>query len=508
MALLSAWHIQKSFGDSEILKDISIRLEPGERVGIVGANGCGKSTLLRILAGMEQPDGGEIRFSGRVSTAYLEQNPEVQGTQQENGLVDAKIMNRMGVRPEQLGENETWSGGERTKLALCRLLAEKPGILLLDEPTNNLDFWSIRAVIQLLRNTRSAMLIVSHDRYFLDEMVTRTIEIREGCAAEYPGGYTFYRTEKDRLYQEQMHRYEEGKKQRRQVEESIIQVRSWSDKAHRDSVKPDASGLKAGVKEKKRVKAKKMDRRIKSSLQRLEKMRTEQEREPVAEQNVYFEVSGGAKHGKRILEAKDLSKSFGDRCLFEHSDFYLLNGEKAAVFGPNGCGKSTLIDIIQGKQDADCGELWFSSSSKPFVFSQTFAKLPGDVSSGKYLSEKFGDLNGHDRSVLFNMGLTARHLSQKILSLSFGEQMRLKLAELILSRPDFIILDEPTNHLDLPSREMLEKTLTEYQGTLLLISHDVYFLEKICDKVILFDGEKIKRLEISFLDYLKQTGLG
>ena len=202
-----------------------------------------------------------------------------------------------------------------------------------------------------------------------------------------------------------------------------------------------------------------------------------------------------------MIEAEGISKSFGDRLLFSDSDFILMRGEHAAVFGPNGCGKTTLVRMIQGIEQPDRGRLWVSPAGPPFVLSQNVRDLPPDRTPLQYFTGLWGNLDGEQRIQLANMGLSASHLSRKISSLSYGERMKVKLAELVLSQCDFIILDEPTNHLDLHAREMLEDTLSQYEGTLLVVSHDVYFLNKLCDKVLLFDGGRIRKLETRFEDY-------
>ena len=512
MTHIQVKHLKKDWGDESLFEDISFSAEYGERIGLVGANGSGKSTLLGILSGCIHADSGNIQIENSSSAALLRQNPltdeELKDIENDYLSEDTgKYLRLMHLDIRKSDSLCVLSGGERTKLALSMLLAERPKLLLLDEPTNNLDFEGVRTLIEILGTYPGTMLIVSHDRYFLDCMVTRILEIENGCMAEYQGSYSDYRDTKARLFEERVHRYEEGKKEQNRIKDAVAQVRNWSEKAHRDSTKPDPSGLTMGVKEKKRAKAKKMDKKIKNDVRRLERLITTGEKRPVEEKSVRFTITADPAHGRRILTAAGLTKSFGDTVLFSDSDFSIARGEKIALWGPNGCGKSTLAAMIEGIRKADSGDLWVSPSSPPFVLPQTFVQLPSKQTALKYLMETLGNVTGADRALLANMGITTHHLMQRIETLSFGEQMKLVLAVPILSGRDFLILDEPTNHLDLHMREMLEDTLSEYPGTLLLISHDLYLLKRVCDKVLIFEEGRIRRLEYSFEEYMEKQGL-
>ena len=506
--MLNVIHVDRYFGDLILFQDLSFHLRTGERVGLVGDNGSGKTTLLRLMAGLDEPDHGAVRLAHHAKAGFLDLSPT--GIQKQDPTFQSASTSALSWQVRQTGlidklqataHPETLSGGEKTRLALSRFLADPPDVMLLDEPTNNLDLPGIQSVIRLLDEQTCAMVIVSHDRYLLDNLVTRIVEIENGRLVEYEGNYSFYREEKERLYEEQLHRFEEDRKQQRQVQEAIKRTRQWAEKAHRDSTKKDSSGLTMGRKEFKRAKAMKMEKKAKNDIHRLERMVETGEKRPQTERSVRFDLSSTDKQGRRLLEATDLTKSYGSLRLFTGSHFQVRRGEKVALYGPNGCGKTTLIQMIRHLEEPDSGMLWLSPGAKTGILGQELERLPADRLLLDYLIDKLGKLDGQDRAMLAQLGLSKRHLEQMCGTFSLGEQMKIKLVELILSKHDFLILDEPTNYLDLHAREQLEKSLQDYQGTLLIASHDARLLEKFCDKVLLFDGGQIRRLEQSFSDY-------
>lgn len=474
MAHLSVQHLTLSLGDRLLFDDISFSVERAERVGLVGPNGAGKSTLLHLLAGMgPDPDAGQLRVETRGGIHLMFQEPET---------------------------SSTLSGGERTRAALAKALTSNAGLLLLDEPTNHLDMDGVQELLAALRSNYATLIVVSHDRYFLDHAVDRILELENGHITEYSGGYTDYRDQKARNFAERLHRYEEGVKRQRALEEEIAALHARAETAHRKSTERDSSGLKFGVKEKKRARAKKMDQKVKADIKRLERMMVQNEPRPQKEREVYFCLEGEASGGKRVCEAKRLTKRFGDRVLFENGEFVLCRGERVALVGPNGCGKTTLIRLLLGTEPCE-GELWLSPSAKPYLIEQDFAGLNPQDTVLEYLYEQLGSVNGEMRTQLYNLGLTQAHLNQRIGSLSFGEKMKLKLAVPMLRGEDFLILDEPTNHLDLPTRERLEETLSVYNGTLLIVSHDAYLLDRLCTRVIAIREGRLELYPGGYAEY-------
>ncbi len=500
-------NVSKSFGDFDVLRDISFEINYFSKTGIVGANGAGKSTLIKMITGDITPDSGKITVSEGETIAYLRQDNEdmaIYFTDDATGE-ERMILKKLGFDEERLKSRGTLSGGERTKYALSKILSLNPTILILDEPTNNLDYFATKELVSLLDEYYGTLIIISHDRFFLDETVEEIIEVSDGKITRYDGNYTDYTITKQRLFDEQMARYLDGVRRQKEIRDAIARLSDWSAKAHRDSTKPAKSGLTMGTKEFRRAKAKKMDNQVKSQKKRLEKLIERSEERPKEQKEVFFKIKSSETKGRSIIRAENIKKSFGDITLFDKSDFFVNRGEHIAVFGKNGCGKTTLVNIIRKLDSVSGGQMWVSESVKPYILDQTFAVMTdSDRTVLRYLQEKYGVISGLMRTNLDNLGLDARLMNEKISNLSFGEMMKVKLAEPIIEQRDFLILDEPTTHLDLPSREMLERTLSDYEGTMLVVSHDIYFLKNLCDKVLVFEDGKIKRLEYSFEEYLER----
>jgi len=480
MAHINVQHLKLTFGDRLIFDDVSFSIERGERVGLVGPNGAGKSTLLRLISGdMTDTDGGQVRVDTR------------------GGLI---------LMQQERTEKTTLSGGEKTRAELTRVMTAGASLLLLDEPTNHLDMEGVQGLIRHLQGVESTLVIVSHDRYFLDRTVDRIIELEKGKATEYYGGYTDYREQKARNFSEAMHRWEEGVKRQKALEEDIAMMRARSEKAHRLSTVTEDGRAAMGAKEFKRAKAKKMDNKIKNDIKRLERMMEDNEPRPQQERRVRFTIDGQANSGKRVCEANALTKRFGDRTLFENAEFVLCRGDRVALVGMNGTGKTTLINMLLGTEPHE-GKLWLSPSAKPYLIEQDFTEFDRDCSVLDYLHDQLGTVNGDMRTQLHNLGLTDRHMRQRVRSLSFGERMKLKLSVPILRQEDFLILDEPTNHLDLPTRERLEETLATYNGTLLIVSHDAYLLRRLCTSVLSIENKQLTHHALSYADYFDRKTL-
>lgn len=514
MQLLSCRKIYKDFADQQVLNGIDFDINEGEVIGLVGANGAGKTTFVNIISGIISADKGEIiKHSSNLKIAYLPQST-FYTEETFNSIYNKNVQKVIGDFFEVtsylgLDKIKDWkgdrlnnlSGGEKTKLALADIWIANPDLLILDEPTNHLDLQGVEWLIDKIKSFQGACLIISHDRYFLDRVTDNIVEIEKGISTVFYGNYTFYREEKKRRYEEQLQQYQVQKKKERKLNKQIEQLDKWSTKAHNESRKKAVdSGNKFGGKEFNRAKAKKRDQQVKSKLKRLEKMEEESVEKPTEEPEVLFRFNNSGKRGKRLIEARNITKGFEGNILFEDSSFYINHGDRIGIYGENGCGKSTLIKVITGRDKVDVGELWVSPSLSFSYLSQDVMDLNEDNTILEALAaDKF--YNNRERALLANMGFEDKFLDKKIESLSLGERTKIKLAELILEESDCLILDEPNNHLDLFSREQLEDTLDQYPGTIMLVSHDRYLLEKITDCMLIFQNKEIKRIARGFKDY-------
>lgn len=514
--LLSFKNIKKDFDDVEVLKDINLDIKKNKILGIVGRNGAGKSTLVDIIFGLSEKDEGKILFhQPEIKAAYLRQN----GSYELNILCktnsrkdkDIALNHSMLKYTSELGLEKfyTWdnvrldnlSGGERTKVSLANIWNFKPQLLILDEPTNNMDFKGVNWLLSELKKFNGSVIIISHDRYFLDKAVDEILEIEDGKSIIFEGNYSFYKEEKERRFKSQFNQYKKEQNYREKIQEDIKNLKNWSQKAHRESTKkPIVAENKMGGKEYFRAKAKKRDIQIKSKIKKLEKLKVDGVEKPKEDKKIYFEFNANTKGGKRLLEFKNISKAFGNNVLFNNSSFYINRGEKIGIFGENGTGKSTLIKIIIGEEKLNNGEMWISDSLEIAYLSQNVVDLDSEITPLELIGELPRDNMGKVRTMLFNMGLSNRILDTKIKYLSFGEKMKVKLAGFILKNYPLIILDEPENHIDLPSREQLEEALINYEGTVIIVSHDRYMMEKVCNKMIVIENKMIKRYEKNIKD--------
>lgn len=513
MTVMSIRKIKKSFGEKQILNGINFDIKENDRIGLVGFNGVGKTTLANIIAGKQPADEGTVEIYQSIKIGFLNQSIEYEVFDFQKGNMEPdnkdfyRVASQLGLEKVQYWTEEKYyhlSGGEKLKLVLAQLWNSKPNFLILDEPTNHLDLQGINWLIKELKSFVGPVIVISHDRYFLDHITNTILEIEDGKLVHYNGNYSHYRQTKEEHKRIQLHQYVEQQKYKQKSENQMERLSHWSEKAHRESTKQGSPSEKRqiGFKEYHRMKAKKMDRQIKSKMKRLE---TELERngitKPKDDPNLTFQFQNERKLGKRVLEAKKLEKSFGEKLLFKDSHFYIKNGEKIGVIGPNGCGKSTLIKMILGQEDLTKGELWMGQTLKIAYLSQDILELKPNQT----VLESFGFLDRAQllqaRTYLANIGLPREIYDKRIDTLSLGERVRIKLVDILLKEYDLLILDEPTNHLDLPSREQLEETLKDFKGTIITISHDYYLINRICETLLVFENQQIKRIEKTLSEY-------
>lgn len=497
--------IKKAFAENIVLNDISFDVLRKDRIGLVGFNGTGKTTLVKIIFGEIDADRGMIeKFQKPFKIGYLHQSADfsvhdfhgLYGKLEEEMLQKTSQLGLVKIHQWDHGRIDHLSRGEKLKLSLAKIWSTNPDMLILDEPTNHLDMQGLKWLITELEKFHGPEIIISHDRHFLDQTVNKIFELEDGKLTIYTGNYTDYRETKERNNKSQLHQYNVQQKHKEQIEGKMANLRNWSDKAHQQSTKQE------GFKEYFRVKAKKMDQQVKSKMKRLEKELEKNKIErPKEEEKVMFQFDATGKRGKRIIEANNLCKRFGEHVLFENSHFYIKHGEKIGIIGGNGTGKTTFIKMLLGEEPASSGELWKSSSLKIAYLSQEIEDLPGDKNALEALGLSESQLFLKARTILANLGLKEGKIKRPIDELSLGERIRIKLTDLLLKEYDVLILDEPTNHLDLPSREQFEQTLSEYTGTLLVVSHDLYFLNKLSDRLLVFENNNILRLEMGLEEY-------
>ncbi|MFS0783059.1 ABC-F type ribosomal protection protein [Bacillus sp. 1P06AnD] len=507
---IQALGLAKAFNEKTIINHGDLTISDGERLGLTGYNGQGKTTLLKMLMGLVEPDKGTIRFfPENLVIGYLPQMVDIRDGKKIEDMYSNDYMQQLSKIGnghdllEILSSRGSASGGEKVKLALTALLDKKPDILFLDEPTNHLDAKGMEWLLKQLNAFKGAIILISHDRHFLDQLATGILELENGKLTAYTGTYSDYRLQKEKDRESLQRAYDNQQQHIRDIEEQISHLSQWASKAHRQQGKKGFAA-ESRIKEIDGVRAKKRDKQVQSKRKRLEaELKKEKVEKPEEEWKVDFSFRAEQKHGKRILEAKGLAKSFGERTLFEKSHFYVKGGEKAALLGENGSGKTTFVSMLLGNEDITKGSLWKSPSLKIGYFSQELTDIPLEKTALEFINA--GVQTSLARTILANMGITALQLKNKLSAFSQGELMKVKLVSMLLDSYDLLVLDEPTNHLDLPSRETLEKTLSEFTGTLLIISHDRYLIDAVCDKLLVIEGKRIKRIESTLKEHEKRA---
>ena len=478
--LLELKDVFKEFQDKVILDKVNLKINDGERIALVGSNGCGKTTFANIISGAEDASGNITWYKDNVKIGYMKQT-----TNYEH-------------------EYKNLSGGEKTKKLLSKVFYSNYDFLILDEPTNHLDYLGVSWLIKCIKEFKGTILIISHDRYFLDNTVKHIVEIEKGNLTDYPGNYTWYRQKKKKDYENALNAYIQQEKIKENINNQINKLSEWSKKGHADSTKkPLELGEKFGVKEFFRARAKKKDKQVKSKLKRLEKMKVEGIEKPKEEEKITFSIDNAKKIGSVVVRAENISKSYGNKLLFKNASFYIKHKEKIALYGINGCGKTTLIKALLGKEELE-GNLYLSHNVKVGYISQEVIGLDEESTIIELFSFTSRQELGDIRTKLNLLGFNKDSLNKKVKVLSMGERMKLKILLMIKERCDVLILDEPTNHIDIHVREKLEEILEDYNGSIILVTHDRYMIEKVCNKLLVFENNNITRFEYGISEYLSK----
>lgn len=490
MNILTAEHLQKAYTEERILlKDAAFSLQEGEKVGVIGVNGMGKSTLLKIIAGVEEPDQGAVIMGNHVKTAYLEQTPVLEdadsilksalkGLDSQDGVLEGEarsMLHRLGF--EDVDQPVKYlSGGQKKRVALVNVLLKPVEILILDEPTNHLDSEMSGWLEEYLVKFRGALVMVTHDRYFLDRIVNRIVEVEYGSIYSYPGSYADYVA---------------LKMQRQSMEQA-------SERKRKSILKKELAWLARG--------ARARSTKQKAHIQRIEDMLAAEG--PIEEQAVQL-CSAATRMGRKTIEVKGLSKAYGDRKLIQDFTYIFLKGERIGIVGPNGCGKTTLLKLILGQVAADSGVIEMGETVKIGYFSQDNSHMEESLTAIAYVREAAEYVDVGDGKISAAM-LMERFLFDGTMQwtpigkLSGGERRRLYLLRILMSAPNVLILDEPTNDLDIRTLTILEDYLDSFEGIVITVSHDRYFLERLTTRIFAFEREgRLQQYEGGYLDYLR-----
>ncbi|MBQ7466669.1 MAG: ABC-F family ATP-binding cassette domain-containing protein [Clostridia bacterium] len=505
--MIELQHVTKSFGDKTVLNDVSLTVYDGEKVGIIGDNGQGKTTLIKMIVGQLEPDQGIVKTSDTIG--YLPQSIDIDFNQLITALEDVtfannffKYSNILRIKRNIFAEGglENLSGGEKTKIALAFAFASEPSVMILDEPTNHIDLAAIKDVIKAINAFDGTVLTVSHDVDFLNAVVNKIIKVKDGEIKEYFGNYDDYAIQNENERLNNQREYDAQTRRIEKLKNDIHRYKTWADEADRSvgqqGGNPSDARL-AGVKGRAINSAAKLSGIVKSKESALEKELENRVQRPEGDIQIKYRLQKDDLRSKTAFSMQNVGKSFRDNVLFKDVNLVVESGEKVALVGDNGCGKTTFIKLLTGEEKPTSGIIRLTPSLKIGLMSQDVYDLPGDMTifeMSQYYDREYRPIF---LSNLVNMNIDKSRFDTKIKKLSSGEQMRIKLSELILSDANMLILDEPTNHLDISNKEFLKKVLAGYVGTMMVVSHDKKFLEGIVDTVLEFKNQAIKKKDLN-----------
>ena len=536
--ILAVNDLYKSYDGKDILRGVSFHMEAHDKLAITGINGAGKTTLLRQIIGEERPDSGTVVIPKEARIGYLSQIPDIESDRtiydevisvrsdlleaektlrelelkmqhaalEEAGSASAGdifdryaslshrfeseggyalrsnvvgILKGLGFREDEFDKKvSVLSGGQKTRLSLGRLLLDSPDILILDEPTNHLDIDSVAWLEGYLRSWKGAVIIVSHDRYFLDRIVNKVLDIENGHARLYTGNYTAFAEKKAALRKDQMRAWLNNQAEIRHQQEVIDKLKRFN---REKSIK------RAESREKMLARVERVDKPFD------------------VDDAMRLHFTPSKLSGKDVLFADGLGKSYGDLELFAGVDLDVKRGEKLAIIGPNGTGKTTLLKIISGNEVQDEGELEFGSRVEPAYYDQEHQVLDPDNTVFDEISDAYPYMNNTEiRNLLASFLFTGDDVFKMVRDLSGGEKGRLSLAKLMLSKANLLLLDEPTNHLDITSKEILEEAVRNYEGTVIYVSHDRYFINRTASRILELDHRHFVNYQGNYDYYLEK----
>lgn len=542
-------NVKKYLNTKLIFNYISFQINDGDRVGIVGKNGCGKTTILKLIAGILKlnhcagypyapiPPGydeGWVNVTKNTTCSYLEQIPQfceemkvidvlnlsfkeiyeiekkMRKLEEDLGVLDGnkleqallkysdliqiyeskggyqieEKLNRVCVGlkldNEFLKQNfNSLSGGEKTRVMLGKLLIDSPNVLLLDEPTNNLDMDSIEWLEDYINNYKGIVVVVSHDRYFLDHIATKIIEVEDKKCMTFHGNFSEYTKQKEEYLKSQRNIYKEQNKKITNMKQSISELKNWGMKSENNKFFKRAQSIQTKLNKMKKIK------------------------NPINKNHMNVKFNTNERAGKIVINAKDLTKKYGEKFIFEDANLLIEYGERVALVGPNGCGKSTFIKMLLGEVPMESGEVALGANVKLGYLPQDILIPNEELTILEYFREDLSVTEGKAREYLAKFMIYGGNVFKKIKLLSGGERVRLMLSKLIFNHVNLLILDEPTNHLDIESIKSIEEAIVHFKGTILFISHDRFFINKICERVIAIENHQFVNY-LGNYDYYKQ----
>ena len=530
MILLNGANLKKMFFDRTIFSDASFSVDEGDKIGFVGVNGAGKSTLFKLLCGIYDPDEGELFKNKLTKIGYLEQHTCIESDKTimeemlsafeevieiENELEDIRLsietktgdldslirrqsalrehfealegyqykgrirsaLTGLGFAEEDFSRRvDTLSGGQKTRVALSKLLLSDANLLLLDEPTNHLDINSVQWLEGYLQNYKGAFIIISHDRYFLDKVTNRTFEMENGRLRTYSGGYSEYVKQREVEKKTEERNYQNTMREIERLEGIVQQQRRWN---REKNIKTAESKQKV--------------------IDKLEKTLVKPQ---TATEDISFSFKAAQGGGNDVLIAENVGMTFGEKHIFNNFNVHIKKGEKIFLLGENGCGKTTLIKNVIGEYEPTDGDIKLGSNISVGYYDQIQQNLDPEKDIFTELHDEYPMMTQTQiRNALAVFLFKGEDVFKIIKTLSGGERARVELAKLMLKTVNFLVMDEPTNHLDIDSREALEAALSEYDGTMLIVSHDRYFINKLADRVLYMDSKGVKSYIGNYDDY-------
>ncbi|ASW42051.1 MULTISPECIES: ribosomal protection-like ABC-F family protein [Eubacteriales] len=486
MLLIEANNIKKSFADRLILDVESLKIYSEDRIGIVGVNGVGKTTLINILSKRLEADEGYVKIYSNYSYISQLEGPECL-------KISKEMASKFNIR-------DTWydnmSGGEKTRFKLAQALSENSPLVFADEPTSNIDIEGIELLERSFQEYKGALVLISHDRSFLDKLCNKIIELEGGKIKIYKGNYSDYIEQKAKARERAKFEYEEYIKEKKRLQQVIIDTKQKIKSMRKTPKRMGNSEARLHKMGNQKAKAN-LDKNVKAVEKRIEHL--ESKEKPKEQELIKLDIKESNKlFSKIVIEGKNISKRFGDKVIFNDTEFSIFNGSKVALIGPNGCGKSTLIKMIMNNEDF----INLSKGAKIGYFSQDMSILNDDLTIIENVMEESIYDETFARILLAGLFIKKEDIYKKVGVLSGGEKVKVSFAKMLLKDINLLILDEPTNYIDINSLEVVEKVLKDYEGTILFVSHDRRFIEAVADTIMTIENHKINIFRGNYKEYL------